>query len=546
MVLEKRSYIENLVDGQKFCLALLVNSCRQQISKRGGSYLSLELSDRTGTISAKVWDEVERFQSLLVEGSVVEVSGQVSSYQGRLQLTIRRAIPLDWSRVDPMDFVLAARRDQRGMTKDLLAIMDSLRDPDYRRLVKAVLEHPKTRDFWTIPAAKSFHHSYQRGLLEHSLSVAQLAVQVSAHYAPFLDADLLVAGAILHDVGKCWEFTTGLATDYTTAGRFLGHLHMGAMFLGEVARELGDFPEDKLLLAQHLLVSHHGEPNFGSPQTPKLLEAVALHQIDDLDGKLNGIGAFIRQQLERRQPEQGRWTNYHHLLKEHYYATDGSPLWGEELENIQENPVIDPFINPVGPPVANPYPRAHPEWGVGAATSFGGGSWFDSSPRSAPWVNNLEEPPISSPQSFSPPVLGPVAKEAMEEAELPKPRTSNEEAACLESEASLDLDFCPELDSCRELDLSSAPDSSANVDNGQASLASNSPLTREDVSLIPENDRGVGELVKTAPTSETSLAPPEPSVSEPTPEPGSKPGAKAKQPRSAEGKNPWPSQGRLF
>ncbi|MDR1608297.1 MAG: HD domain-containing protein [Deltaproteobacteria bacterium] len=332
MVDKKQIFIKDLVDGQNLKQAFLVKSCQQAKTKFGKPFLSLVLGDRTASLVAKVWDNVEKYQPFLAAGSLVELSGQLSLYQGSLQLTVYNAKPLDWADVERADFVQVSRRSQKSMTDDLMAIVEDIQDPDYRRLVKAALDHPKTKDYWTIPAAKSFHHAYRGGLLEHSLSVAQLAVLVGRHYEPFLNTDLLVTGAILHDVGKCWEFTAELVADYTTAGRFLGHLVMGAMFLGEVAAELEDFPSEKLLLAQHLMVSHHGQPDFGSPQTPKILEALALHQLDDLDGKLNGVGAFIRQEINSKTSPGERWTSYFKLMESFYYAPEGSPLWGEELE----------------------------------------------------------------------------------------------------------------------------------------------------------------------------------------------------------------------
>jgi 3'-5' exoribonuclease len=326
---EKSLFVVDLVVGRTYEIQLMVISQKRLTAKNGKPYLNLVFGDRTGRIPAKVWDAVDQLEPLLAVGQVASIRGEVSLYDGAPQLTVRSVGPLNQSSIILDDFAPAAKRDLEELTQEFTSLVDQIKDPDYRRLVVAVFKSPKVGDFWRSPAAKSFHHSYVRGLLEHTVTVGHLAAFVAKLYAPCLCGDLLLAGALLHDVGKCWEFSQGLATDYTTAGRFLGHLQMGAMFLGEVAADLGDFPEDKLLLLRHLLVSHHGEPAFGSPQKPKILEAIALHQLDDLDGKLNGVGDFIREDLSKRQLGPGNWTAYHKLLGDYFYALPGVPLWGE-------------------------------------------------------------------------------------------------------------------------------------------------------------------------------------------------------------------------
>ncbi|MDR1085113.1 MAG: HD domain-containing protein [Deltaproteobacteria bacterium] len=344
MALEKNLFVENLAPGQEVSLPLLVKVCSRQISSRGVPYLNLVLTDRTGSLFAKVWDSADQLKVRLAAGTVAQVQGQVQLYQGQLQMIVRWAEPVDWAEVSADDYVICSRRSLESLTLELDGILAGMTDPDYKLITQKALRHPKTGMFWSGPAAKAFHHAYQRGLLEHTVSVAKMAEMVAGHYGPVLDSSLLVSGAILHDIGKVWEFSQGPAADYTTPGRLLGHLYLGAEFLKEVASELTDFPAEKLLLLQHLLVSHHGEPNLGSPQKPKILEAIALHQLDDLDGKLNGIGAFIRQEQELNENpaspgqgprETGQWTSYNKLLGEYFYKTPGTEKWGGDWNESQ-------------------------------------------------------------------------------------------------------------------------------------------------------------------------------------------------------------------
>jgi 3'-5' exoribonuclease len=341
----KKTYLKDLTAGQTFNLPLMVQNCQRRAKKNGSAYLSLDLADRTKVLGAKLWDHIDQFAPFLVEGQVALVQGDVSSYQGTLQLTIRGVKPVDPESLDLADFFRTAKRPIPEMTEELFELVAKIQDPHYRLLAEKALTHPKTSGFFTAPAAKSFHHAYVGGLLEHTLSVTKLAFFVAGHYGPSLNGDLLAVGALLHDVGKCWELTQSSLRDYTTVGRLLGHLFLGAEFVAEVAKDVTDFPADKLLLVRHLLLSHHGLPQYGAVQTPKFLEAIVLHQLDDLDGKLNGVGAFIRENLSYDPTGRAQWTSYNSLLTDYFYAPPGSIRWGEDPKDDQ-NPLSEPAERP--------------------------------------------------------------------------------------------------------------------------------------------------------------------------------------------------------
>jgi 3'-5' exoribonuclease len=211
------------------------------------------------------------------------------------------------------------------MLAELTGLIDDMADPHLRGLLQDFFADPDfTAAFVRAPAAKRFHHAYMAGLLEHTLSVARAAGAVSALY-PDLDRDLLLAGAVLHDVGKIKEYGLDLAGDFTDAGRLVGHLVMGVEMVAERVAARPDFPEQTALLLKHLLLSHHGEYELGSPKRPKILEALALNLIDDLDAKMNGLGGFIERHAD---PETG-WTDFNRLMDRYFYRP---PRAGTEAE----------------------------------------------------------------------------------------------------------------------------------------------------------------------------------------------------------------------
>jgi 3'-5' exoribonuclease len=314
--------LKDLAPGWEGEASGLVRSPTLARNNRGGAYMSLELGDRSGRLAAKVWDRVEDLAEILAEGAVVHIRGHLESYRGTPQLVIRGARPLAAEEVDWRDYLKTAARPEAEMRDDLFGLVADIADPDYRRLAEAALAAPEVADkFFILPAAKHLHHAHLHGLLEHSLSVGRLAALAAAHYGGRLNPGLLVAGALLHDLGKVWEFSPPPRSDYTTRGRLQGHTVLGAWFLRSLAATLDGFPGEKTDLLEHLLLSHHGEPEFGAVVRPQLLEALVLHHLDNLDAKVEAVDAFLGEGTDGEG-----WSAYHRTLGGCFRRTPaGSP-----------------------------------------------------------------------------------------------------------------------------------------------------------------------------------------------------------------------------
>ena len=265
----------------------LLKSAFPKVTVSGKPFLPAVLADESGTIEAKVWD----YSGPIGErdaGKVIKVRGSVSDYRGALQITVDKLrLAAEDDHVDVSRLVRVAPIDRAGAYADITRLVSTLEDADYRAVCEEMLRRHEDA-FRTIPAAKSVHHSFLSGLLMHTYNMLRLADFLAAQYADSVDRSLLLAGTLLHDFGKEREFTfseLGLVTDYSTKGQLLGHLVMGAQETAEVAEMLG-IPEEKSVLLQHLLLSHHGEPEFGAAVLPQCAEAELLSLIDQIDSRM--------------------------------------------------------------------------------------------------------------------------------------------------------------------------------------------------------------------------------------------------------------------
>jgi len=267
----------------------VLTSIQVRDKKQGGQYLALIVSDRTGSLEARMWDDVADPIATCSEGSYVKVQGDVSKYQGKFQITLKKLRLAADSEVDPKDFQPATRFDVEEMWAELRRYVSSFKNNDLRRLVFAFLDDEKIGPaFRAAPAAKRLHHAWLGGLLEHVLTLVRVCLAAAPFY-PEVDQDLLVTGAILHDIGKVRELEWKSSFSYTLEGQMIGHISIAQGMLREKVQEIAPFPEKLLVLVEHMILSHHGKYEFGSPKLPMTPEAILLSALDDLEAKMQAL-----------------------------------------------------------------------------------------------------------------------------------------------------------------------------------------------------------------------------------------------------------------
>jgi len=290
----KSQFISALADGQIVTSLFLVREKEIRTSPRTGkSWLELSLADRTGTIPAKMWDNFAALAPTFERDDVIQIRGRVKLYNGQKEVTLEQIIPAAERDYDLGDFLPHTKYDVEKLYGDLRAAISGMKNPWLKQLLSSVVDDPAIAPrLKRAPAAMTMHHAYLGGLLEHVVSLIGLAAAVSAHY-PELDADLLLSGVVLHDVGKIDELRYARGIDYSDAGRLLGHITIGVGIVRDKCKAITDFPAPLAVLVEHLILSHHGSHEFGSPSLPQIPEAVALNFIDDIDSKMAGMRATL-------------------------------------------------------------------------------------------------------------------------------------------------------------------------------------------------------------------------------------------------------------
>jgi 3'-5' exoribonuclease len=307
----KTHYVADLQEGQALTAHFLVLEKEIRTSPRTGtSWLQLELGDRTGSISAKMWDNFAALEKTFEQDDVVLVRARVKVYNGQKELTLEQIVPAAERDYDLADFLPHTRHDIEKLYADLRASIAAMKNPWLKQLLTSVADDPALAPkIKRAPAAMTMHHAFIGGLLEHIVSLIGLGRKLAEHY-PELDADVLLAGIVLHDIGKVEELRYARAIDYTTEGRLLGHIMIGAQMVREKIRAIPQFPVPLAVLVEHLILSHHGSHEFGSPSLPQTREAVALHFLDDMDSKM----AAMRATLESPATED-EWTERNPSLR---------------------------------------------------------------------------------------------------------------------------------------------------------------------------------------------------------------------------------------
>jgi len=313
----KTAFISDLNSEQNITSFFLV--CEKEIrnTREGKPYLRLELGDRSGTIEARMWDQFENAAKDINRDDFIKVQARVELYRNRPQLSVMQARLAKPEEIDLADFLPATKADVTKLYAQLLEFAASISNPHLQKLVTAILNDPAiAAKYKRAPAAKVMHHAYLGGLLEHVISLCGLAKLAAAHY-PELNLDLLLTAAILHDVGKLDELCYDRAIGYTVEGQLLGHIVMELETVSKAMDAIPDFPANLKTVVQHLLVSHHGQYEFGSPKLPMIREALVFHYLDDLDSKLAAARAALA--IDSGEPE---WSAYSSALGRKFLRLD--------------------------------------------------------------------------------------------------------------------------------------------------------------------------------------------------------------------------------
>lgn len=329
----KGEFIADLQPGERVTAFFIVRHKQLEPfrDRSKGEFLTLTLGDRTGQILARVWEGAPELAATFTDGDIVKIAGDVEDYLGRSQLIVNK---LRVARADEYalaDFLPATEKDVEQMLAQVLATIDSITDSHLTALLRYFYDDPGFRARLTqAPAARRVHHAYLGGLLEHLTDVLVLSDTI-LHLYPEINADLLRTGALLHDIGKLREYVWDKDIDYTDEGRLVGHIVLSIELVSAAIALMPDFPADLSLRVRHMLVSHHGKYEWGSPARPQTLEAIALHQIENLSAQVNRFRSLL---AARREPGEA-WTPYDRLLGRQLYAGHADDLNIEEASQLE-------------------------------------------------------------------------------------------------------------------------------------------------------------------------------------------------------------------
>ena len=305
-----RQFINQLADGDALDEIYIASEKQLRTNRNGNLYLQLRLSDKTGCLTAMLWNAQQRHYESFANGDYVRVNGAAQIYNGTMQI-LAKSIEKSDAEVDETDFVVIAAAAMDQLVARLTEMLRQMKNVHLRNLADCfLLDEDFMRQFRLAPAGVKNHHAYRGGLLEHVVSLMEVAMLVAPRYED-LDPDVLLMGAFLHDVGKIRELTYDPDLGYSDAGQLIGHLVQGVTILDEKISETGqmsgeEFPQELANHLRHMIVSHHGHYEYGSPKLPMTMEAIALHYLDNLDAKLHSV----RQLIEEDVNKESAWTVY--------------------------------------------------------------------------------------------------------------------------------------------------------------------------------------------------------------------------------------------
>ncbi|WP_058486446.1 3'-5' exoribonuclease YhaM family protein [Defluviitalea phaphyphila] len=310
-------YLKDIRDGEQIIGHYLCKQKQTLKSRAGKPYISLKLQDKTGLVDGKIWDihnEIDEFD----ENCFVKIDGVVSVFQGEYQISIRRLRMSMEGEYDPMDYIPCTEKDINGMIEKIKEYINKVENVYIKKLLQSffVSDEEFLKKFTSHSAARSVHHSYMGGLLEHTLSVVEYAEFLANHYTG-VNRDIVIAGAMLHDIGKIEELSEFPLNDYTDFGQLLGHIMIGVEMVTQKINIIKDFPDSLAALIKHCILSHHGEFEYGSPKRPKTIEAMIIHCADNTDAKIK----LFEEAIKVEHPK-GNWVGYNRMLGRNIRRSD--------------------------------------------------------------------------------------------------------------------------------------------------------------------------------------------------------------------------------
>lgn len=340
----KKIFVKDIGEKDSVRDTFLITKKELAISKTGKAYLNIRLMDSSGEVEGRVWDNAEAIDKTFEKDNVVEVKGHGNSFREQIQLNVSSIKVLKEDEYDLRDYLPSSEIDPKVMMAELDSHIEGMSDRYIRLLITALLADEATRKkFMTAPAAMTMHHGFLGGLLEHVLSLTVLAKKVCSHYHD-VNEDLLIAGVILHDFGKIHELSFDRSFGYTDEGKLIGHITIGIDLISKEAAKIDGFPDDLLMHLKHLILSHHGKLEFGSPKRPKTLEALVLSFIDDMDAKINAFQSL-------RDESGGDWSGYSRIFERYMYKVPygGDEMTGEDAEAERGGRMVKEFADDLIP-----------------------------------------------------------------------------------------------------------------------------------------------------------------------------------------------------
>ena len=313
--LMERISIKELTPDTEIISFYIVKNKQVFQKKNGEPYLRLTLGDKTGEIQALMWDNLPSIEDIKAD-DLLKLKGRVNNYQGKLQITIQKLEKTDFNEIDPSEFLPVGTQDPNLLLFYLEKITGSIKNKNLLDLLNSFLKDEEfLKDFTKFPAGKTLHHPFLGGLLEHTVSVIKICESLSFLY-DFLDNDILITSAFLHDIGKIKELKFSRSINYSDEGKLLGHITLGIEMVDEKLRSLPDFPQELSNHLKHIILSHHGEYEYGSPKRPMTLEALILHYADNIDAKVNGFRIWMESKPDSSDPN---WTEFWPLMERYLF-----------------------------------------------------------------------------------------------------------------------------------------------------------------------------------------------------------------------------------